>query len=936
MEFGTLSDLLARLKASMPSSGDRPLALLAGSGLTVGAVPGVTDIVRSIRGALPEDDINTFDVTLDASAEPGDKYQAAFKFLGLRRPPSYRDRIIQVAVLAAYNNSAIGSIGDLQPSRLMEYEADADNWTLPAGVEALGRLWVGLPLKVRGPIITTNFDPLIEIAIKKSGGAASNRIMDADGAFLRDVRASEFPQVVHIHGFWRDSSTLSMTAQLTLERPALNGSLRSLLSEYTLLVMGYGGWHDALMAQLHLILAEQTARELDVLWCHYGDENDLHQQLRINPTLHQLLRAPGNIQFYTGIDANVALPAIESALAPHLTYADTERVAVGRGSLLGWDPVPLGTDQDETERRLSAVSFFDGRLPNWADANSDLIPHRDIVTTIRNELRANIRDKQPSLTIISGPSGEGKTTAIMQAATSLADTQSDLVVLFNGDGRVSSVEEILALPAATPHLLVLDDAFRSIDRLRDLAAQLNKAVSRNIHLLVASRDTDWSGAGGFTFAWNRYLRTKVHRLRGISRPDASSIVTAWEKLGPDALGELGRIATSDARINALMSAASDSQIAEEGALLGALLTIRYGDGLVEHIRELALRLADRPIHSLSGTSEFTLADAFFMIAVPHSVQVRTMTASVLARALDLTEHEVHGSVLLPLGEEAAISVTSRQILIRHALIARTACNIAPDLGIDLSKITTRVVQAAVGLIESGNNAAPELRAIAYLSQRLQGADLRVAAATAAIEASPNRISYRTSLSRAYREADDPERAASISEGSTRILYTALDTATGIRPMFTEWGVAEGILQRYARNTVLAGVALQDLTSGEALRQDHACTAIVCLALGLRRLWDSTRKFVYLAGLAALCKLAEGIDMSIKQRRWVEEARVLAFTNGAPAFEGLDAAAKQLAQTCYAAQQALEEPLPNSVPALTFRFTELVRLGEGRGWSSGAA
>ena len=232
------------------------------------------------------------------------------------------------------------------------------------------------------PILTTNFDPLCEVAIQKAGGHVVLRIMDSDGSFLRDVRTVTLPQVVHLHGYWRESATLSMTIQLTLERPALEGSIRALLSQYTLVVLGYGAWHDALARQLVHVVREREERELDVLWCYYGTSDQLDREFTTNDILSALSQAPGNVQFYTDIDANLMLPALEQKLSDDLVYSDALRGQPGQGTLIDWMPIvdAILTPSSETENANAALTFFDGRLPNWRDALNPLLPKRDVVS----------------------------------------------------------------------------------------------------------------------------------------------------------------------------------------------------------------------------------------------------------------------------------------------------------------------------------------------------------------------------------------------------------------------------------------------------------------------------------------------------------------------------------------------------------------------------
>jgi hypothetical protein len=922
--FGDRSDLLARLHATISADDEaRPLAVLAGSGLTLPAIPGVNEIINVVRNLLPPDDQAELDNRLRRLVEPGLKYQEAFMFLSRRRPPALRDRIITVCTLKAYRKK-LDTQGDFAPDKLTQYEADVDSWNIPPGLESLGRVWVGLPPRLRGPIVTTNFDPLCEVAIQKAGGSVIPRVMDSDGSFMRDVRASaNIWQVIHLHGYWRQSSTLSMTTQLTQDRPALEGSIRTLLNQYTLLVLGYGAWNDALSRQLVRIVRGHEARDLDILWCYYRKPEELDKECETNDVLGTLRQAPGNVQFYTDIDVNDAIPALERKLAGLLTFSDSTRRKSGHETLVDWLPVSNSVAVAPTgdEGARAAITFFDGRLPNWHDAVNPLLPRRDVVRALHNELKEFIRLRQSSLMLITGASGEGKTTALMQTAALVAAGSPELVTLFNGEGRISSVDDIMRLPASTSYLLVIDDAYLSIERLRDLVVQINGSGRTGLHLLLASRDTDWSSVGGFTFTWARYVSAKTYNLRGISRPDAAAMIQSWERLGAEALGRLALLPDTEQRISALMDAAVDHRVAKDGAFLGALLMTRYGDGLIDHIRELLVRLSGRQIYRRLSEIDDNLLHAFFVIALPHAAGVRAMNAPVLARILGMAEQEVYGTVILPLGDEAAVAFDSENILIRHTLIAKAACDLSADLGVDLNDVAMEVVRAAVAEVEE-RGVHPNVLQLAYLSQRLDDPAMAVIAAQAAVEAAPRRLSFRTSLSRALRVSGDARSAVRVAEEGLAMITDSDDILTGVRPMFTEWGVAEGYLGNWARNAVLASVSLQDMDAWGDPREDQLTTAVSCLALALRKLWESSRSFDFLNGLAGAADIGLRLDDTEHYRKRIREAEEIAFNNGAAQPRDLADAIANLAEACGAALARIESPFPLNMPAQRFRFEGL--------------
>jgi hypothetical protein len=717
-----------------------------------------------------------------------------------------------------------------------------------------------------------------------------------------------------------------MTAQLDLTRPALEGSIRAILSKYTLWVLAYGGWEDAFTRQLVTTIREQGAAQLDVLWCYYGSADSLAAEATDDHVLGRLKGAPGNIQFYVDFDVNTCLPNLERELSAFLHYPTITRSSSSRGPVLGWVPISRTLSAASTTKADddSALTFFDGRLPNWSDARSSHIPRRDMTGTLLRELRARLDRRVNSLFLLTGAAGEGKTTIAMQVAWGLAVERSGIDVYFNSDNRWT-VESVLSLPSDRIHVYVVDDAFRSIERMRELVQRLNESDRRHIHVLAVSRDTDWASVGGNTFVWSKYVETRRHHLRGVNQIDARAIIQAWEEIGPAALGELAKLSTTAERIAALMDAATDLQRSQdEGAFLGALLKTKYGPGLADHVRELLIRLSEREVYAAGRHESFRLLDSFFMIAVPHASGLPSLPSEVLAEIHGLSPAETLAQIVIPLGDEAAISFNGEGVTTRHSSIAAAACELAPDVGIDLERVVRSVVSSAVRLV-SAKGMRPALRPVAYLAQQLLDPTLAVVAARTAVETEPRRVSYRTSLSRAYRRANEFSKAVELGQATLEMLTSFDDLESGIRPMFSEWGVAEGNHGNWARNAVLCAVALQDLDLLGPVTRRQTVPTLACLALALRRLWERHRSYLLLQGLAALDKLASGLVIDDKQDKWLSDAATLAFRNGAPTFDQAQPAIRALTEACRFAASQLEAPLPSSMPPLRFRFDGLMSL-----------
>lgn len=924
MLVGTERDLIARINSIYAAKDTKPLAILCGSGVSSSVLASTEMIVENIRRQLDHEDKQDLDDALASLASTAEKYQAAFDFLALRRSPAERDRVITMMTLGAYKGLPKGVRPSLTDENLSLYEADNAQWKVPRGIEALGRIWAGTRAEKRGPILTSNFDPLCEIALRRAGSQVSTRVVDADGSIYRDFVVAYEPHVVHFHGYWRGSSTLSMNSQLGQERPALQSGLRLILQNYSLLVLGYSGWNDVLMRQLLSAIRAQEATSLDVMWCSYTDVS--HETLSESPAIRELAKAPGNVIFYANIDSNTFLPSLEKRIAAHLDYPGKIGLAGSKVNLVGWEPIPQALTLAETEAKTEALSFFDGRLPNWNDAHNPYIPLRAVTSSAVNQLRHVLATGESSLSTLIGPSGEGKSIALRQIAAAIArEDRSDVVLQHHSDAGLESVEAVLDLPVDKSHVLFVDNAGRCVDKLRLMTERLNSIGRRRIHLVCASRDSDWISAGGSNFAWDRHVRVYAHRVRGVDRLDAAAIVDAWSLIGNDALGDLAAISGREDRIRLLMSSARDHTESGDGALLGALLDIRYGANLEQHVVEMMKRLANWAVPG--AISRLTLLDAFVMIALPHASGVHSLSQELLARATGTTADELAFSVLHPLGEEAAINFSRAAVMVRHSRIARVAADHAGSVNSEPSTAIQRLVAAAVSLIEEGG----ELRKyapFAYWSGKLEtlNSDLAVVAAEAAAEASPRRLSYKSSLSKALRRADRVSAACKVNEDAMQELGMALDLDGGARPFLTEWGVAEGSRGNYGRNIVLASAALCDSFKWGPLRRDQAAAALYCLATAFRRRYEDGGDIAFARGALGVLEIVSSPQLKNEARDgwnnqlddWVERNRIGGSLDHLQAVNTIRTALS-------VALGNVESPLPASVQNGSFKFSELTAL-----------
>jgi hypothetical protein len=216
------------------------------------------------------------------------------------------NQLIQEAVLRARSGPLTRS------QRVEDLDNEVSGWTLPPGVASLGRLVALHPSSFTAPLLTTNFDPLLEVSIRRAGRKAITMFLTNDGRF-DNVVAHGAAAVVHVHGYWVGSDTLPTPQQLAQPRPKLSSSRRKLLSKATLVVIGYGAWDDVFTRTL-VAAVNDGSTDFNVLWAFYpNDAGEIEAQ---NQRLFDSVRASNGTRlvFYRGIDCHEFLPQLTSAM----------------------------------------------------------------------------------------------------------------------------------------------------------------------------------------------------------------------------------------------------------------------------------------------------------------------------------------------------------------------------------------------------------------------------------------------------------------------------------------------------------------------------------------------------------------------------------------------------------------------------------------------
>ena len=265
-------------------------------------VPGARAMVELIREHIRREglDEREFQRGLDhAQGDGASAYDAAFTFLRQRRGQVAVNDVIRDAVLCARKRRPPSSADYVQ------LEQDLDGWALSRGTRALGELLAQFPGRYPGPTLTTNFDPLLEIAVKLANGDPRRVVLDGDGRLLSAAETNPGEQqIVYLHGYWRGSDTHHTGTELTASRPGLNASLVRMLDQRLVVVVGYGGWEDAFMNVISSLL-DDTGATPDIAWAlHDDDPGKLFDNHAALVDRFDQWRFRGRFNLFAGIDAH--------------------------------------------------------------------------------------------------------------------------------------------------------------------------------------------------------------------------------------------------------------------------------------------------------------------------------------------------------------------------------------------------------------------------------------------------------------------------------------------------------------------------------------------------------------------------------------------------------------------------------------------------------
>ncbi|WAS89462.1 MULTISPECIES: SIR2 family protein [unclassified Corallococcus] len=279
-------------------------------------------MVALIREHLPAEAQAKFDA--DRLHNQSNEYQWAMRFLQGRSNKTAAEKVVREAVLRArLDRQKDGAATDEQ------LDQDYRGWALPPATEHLGKLLVERADKF-GPVLTTNFDPLISASIKMAGGNFHRTLVVNDSPFGHTTPSSNSTHIIHLHGYWHNSPTLHTSAQIARDRDQVAAELVQILQNHTLIVVGYGGWDDIFTKTLSAINANRH-NDVDILWAFYETEADHLLEARYQHLFSKVTNLRGNtgLRCYSGINCHKFFPELrrqfDASIAPQTLPPSTIR-----------------------------------------------------------------------------------------------------------------------------------------------------------------------------------------------------------------------------------------------------------------------------------------------------------------------------------------------------------------------------------------------------------------------------------------------------------------------------------------------------------------------------------------------------------------------------------------------------------------------------------
>ena len=805
-------DLRARLESIRNGSGNR-LVSIVGSGMSLGGMPSTAELADAFLREIGEHAFESVRKRLQPGGTESQRYQVAAQMVGRQRGDGALNAVIRKLVLDACLD-VDKDVSEYSSTELRAMVRDGQ-WKIPSAHREFAQFYAALPPSAQGPIVTTNFDPFIEIALRDAGVVADpHPIVFDDPPGMAAMRNASAIPVIHIHGYFAESWSLNSILQLSAERPRLEEFLIHTLVGSTVLVTGYGGWEDSLMRVLERHAAHQALLNAEVVWAAHTSEPDEIQQ---HPILSRLIQSPG-FQLFFGINAATLFTGLSGSTS-----------AIKRKFIRGYLTLPALSNSLK-----SHLPFSEGARPGWADAAPGEWPELEGAKQLRAAVNLAISGKDRKIVAAIGPMGEGKSTALMQIADSLSRDQPDWKVLWRDAGASPLSPEWLVqnLPALGKVAVFIDEADLAETDIRAFAAVQEHHMD-DLVLVVACQDRHW-------WKLSRAItdRAETVMFDGLDPKDAVSLAKRWNQLDLDIVrsGPTGlKVLSSDEVADELLRSSGRADHSRRSTLFGAILEVREAEGLGDRISSLMDSL-DRT--SVRHESKVTLADVFGAICVmEHFLDNgrhagRGATREVIGQIVNAEDQLVNTTVLEALGREASITFSGKRVYSRHPMIAAAAVDWLVKKN-RLANVSQMIGQAGGQLRAEGALLRDDWADAYFLGKELPDQNAAAAACVGAIRGAHEYMEPRITYLSVVRRFD-PEQAREYGHAILPILSEARDRMGSARVFFNELGQVALSENAYQRAAGLAALAIHD-GSGRSITQEMLGYALGTLSSSYRYL-----------------------------------------------------------------------------------------------------
>lgn len=206
-------------------------------------------------------------------------------------------------------------------------------------------------------VFTSNFDDLIETAAQSVFTGITPRptavvadLGDPDKA-VRAIQKSTWPLVAKIHGDFRSDRLKNTTAELQEQDSTMRHVLRTSCGQFGLIVAGFSGRDESVMAVLHDALKDDASFPSGIFWCYRPSDKPASEAICF---LHEA-RNSGRTAVPVPVDNFLELTsAIERAIelpGPVRTLLKTKRSA----RVVTPTPMPSGATQPYPIMRFNSL-----------------------------------------------------------------------------------------------------------------------------------------------------------------------------------------------------------------------------------------------------------------------------------------------------------------------------------------------------------------------------------------------------------------------------------------------------------------------------------------------------------------------------------------------------------------------------------------------------